>query len=53
MMSAHRFAYELLLGPIREGDVVHHRCGEPRCVNPDHLDAMTRARHTQLHKTVV
>lgn len=36
MVRAHRFAYELFVGPI--GDVlVLHECDTPGCVNPEHL----------------
>jgi hypothetical protein len=38
----HRVAYELLLGPIPEGVVIRHRCGNPRCVRPEHLDPHMR-----------
>lgn len=37
---AHRFAYELLVGPIPEGTEIDHLCRTPLCVNPDHLEAV-------------
>lgn len=39
--KAHRFAYELLIGPIPKGLEPDHRCRNRRCVNPDHLELVT------------
>lgn len=39
---AHRAAHLLFIGPIPEGLDVDHICGVPACVNPDHLEAVTR-----------
>jgi hypothetical protein len=45
MVGAHRFAYELAKGPVPDGFDVHHTCLTRRCVNPDHLESVTRAEN--------
>jgi HNH endonuclease len=44
---AHRISYELFVGPIPEGQVVHHECGNRRCVNPQHLTLDNRVANIQ------
>jgi hypothetical protein len=44
---AHRFAYELFVGPIPDGLVVDHQCNNSACVNPDHLKAMTQSANVR------
>jgi len=39
---AHRWAWETLVGPIPDGLVTDHLCRVRRCVNPDHLELVTR-----------
>jgi HNH endonuclease len=45
----YRVAYALAYGPIPEGYDVHHSCGNPRCIEPEHLFAMTRGEHARAH----
>lgn len=39
----HRVAYEAAKGPIPAGLHIDHLCRNPRCCNPDHLEAVTLA----------
>lgn len=45
-VSAHRYAYQSLVGPISEGLVVDHLCRNRGCVNPDHLEPVTQQENT-------
>ena len=41
MVDAHRFAYEMFVGPIPEGLTIDHLCRIRNCVNPAHLEPVT------------
>lgn len=46
----HREAYEQENGPILAGYVLHHLCGQKRCLEPTHMVALSRADHCRLHR---
>lgn len=41
----HRIAYELAVGPIPPGMELDHLCRIPSCVNPEHLEPVTRKQN--------
>lgn len=49
-LKAHRVAFADEFGPVPEGHDVHHRCEVKRCVNPEHLQALSKFEHGQLHR---
>lgn len=44
---AHRLVYEQRRGPIPEGMELDHTCRNTLCVNPDHLEPVTRAENVR------
>lgn len=48
-VHAHRVAYIAFIGPIEDGQDVHHRCHIRACVNPSHLEVIAHAVHGRLH----
>lgn len=46
-IGAHRYAYQTLVGSIADGLTLDHLCRRPACVNPDHLEPVTKAENTR------
>lgn len=44
-LPAHRVAYAMFYGRLDDGLTVDHLCGNPSCVNPDHLEAVTHGEN--------
>jgi hypothetical protein len=42
---AHRVAYSWLVGPIPEGQELDHTCRNRACVNPHHLEPVSRSEN--------
>lgn len=43
---AHRYMYELAVGPIPPGLTLDHLCRVPACINPAHLEPVTMRTNT-------
>lgn len=43
----HRLVYEAHRGAIPDGMVLDHLCRQPRCANPDHLEAVSQAENVR------
>lgn len=51
VLAAHRVGYEILVGPIPDGLELDHLCKTPLCVNPAHLEPVTRSENARRLRT--
>lgn len=51
--SAHRWAWEHLVGPIPAGLELDHLCSNRACVNPDHLEPVTHGENLRRARLAV
>lgn len=47
VLYAHRVSYMLFVGPILHEMVIDHTCRNPACVNPEHLEQVTRGENVR------
>lgn len=45
--QSHRYAFELLVGPVPDGLQLDHLCRVKACVNPAHLEPVTAVENTR------
>lgn len=51
--TAHRASYEIYVGPIPDGMQVDHLCRVRSCVNPSHLEPVTRIENVRRHYSLI
>jgi len=47
VVGAHRFAYELIVGPIPAGLTIDHLCRNILCCNPAHMETVTNSENVR------
>ena len=49
-VSAYRYYYEQKYGKVQDGLQIDHKCRNPSCVNPDHMEPVTPAENVRRGK---
>lgn len=52
MLNAHKVFYEEVYGPVPDGLELDHKCKHTRCVNPEHLEAVTHIVNVSRSKVI-
>ena len=52
MVCAHVASHEHFIGPVPDDHEVDHLCFNKKCVNPEHLEAVTPSENTQRARDV-
>jgi hypothetical protein len=53
VLLAHRASYEITYGAVSDDEIVHHKCHNKLCVNPNHLELVaSRKDHIKLHSAL-
>lgn len=47
MVKAHRWLYECMVGPVPQGKELDHLCRVRKCVNPWHLEPVTKKENSR------
>ncbi len=49
IVLAHRFGFGFFERELASGEQLHHVCGQPACVRPEHLEVMAPGDHRRHH----
>ena len=52
-LQAYKLAWIWRNGPVPQGCDLHHKCANRRCVNPSHIEPLTRQQHQRIGNTIV